>query len=288
MVQARAPAISAIIRSVVSVSVESWFNILLWLLSAVLLKRRQAVMPGELYAARRRQLLLSAGYVFGCAFRSALPVYDVPRITLVDSWLSSVVVGRSVATFAELCFAGQWAFLLREIAQATGSGFTRIISRIIVPFIVVAETCSWFAVLTTWNLGHVAENSIWGLCAALLVTSIAVVWRRSPEAWRPLFAAWFAAGIAYVAFMFMVDVPMYWSRWVADEAIGRHYLTITQGLYDAATRRTVSFRWEDWKHEVPWMSLYFSLAVWISISFIHSPFEREKDDSKALSAASIG
>ncbi len=43
-------------------------------------------------------LLLCAAYVFGCAFRSVLPRADVQRICLFDTWLSSVVVGRSVAT----------------------------------------------------------------------------------------------------------------------------------------------------------------------------------------------
>ena len=54
-------------------------------------------------------LLLCAAYVFGCAFRSILPRADVQRICLFDTWLSSVVVGRSVATVAELAFAAQWA-----------------------------------------------------------------------------------------------------------------------------------------------------------------------------------
>src|SRR3984957_11018525 len=40
-------------------------------------------------------LLLCAAYVFGCAFRSFLPRADVQRICLFDTWLSSVVVGRS-------------------------------------------------------------------------------------------------------------------------------------------------------------------------------------------------
>jgi hypothetical protein len=52
-------------------------------------------------------LLLCAAYVFGCAFRSLLPRADVQRICLFDTWLSSVVVGRSVATVAEVCFAAQ-------------------------------------------------------------------------------------------------------------------------------------------------------------------------------------
>jgi hypothetical protein len=49
-------------------------------------------------------LFLSAAYVFACAFRSFLPRADIQRICLFDTWLSSVTVGRSVATVAEICF----------------------------------------------------------------------------------------------------------------------------------------------------------------------------------------
>ena len=71
--------------------------------------------------------------------------------------------------------------------------------------------------------------------------------------------------------MFLVDVPMYWSRWVADEAAGRQYLGIVQGALDASENRVVSHRWEDWQNEVAWMSLYFSTAVWLSIALVHAP-----------------
>jgi hypothetical protein len=39
---------------------------------------------------------------------------------------------------------------------------------------------------------------------------------------------------------------------------------------DVTQRRVVSHRWQDWKTEVMWMSLYFSVAVWISIFLIHA------------------
>ena len=255
----------------------SGLNILAWSLSAGYLKRRRAVLSAEVYASRRLQLLLSAGYVFGCAFRSVMPVYDVPRVCLFDSWLCSVIIGRSVATFAELCFAAQWALLLREISHATGSGVGRVTAKVVVPLIAVAEMCSWYSVLTTSNLGHVVEESIWALSAGLLVMSLIWIWPRCSAPLRPLLAAWCAAGIAYVMFMFLIDVPMYWSRWLADEASGRHYLSIAQGLIDVSGHRVVSHSWDVWKNEVAWMSLYFSVAVWLSIALIHAPvIERRK------------
>lgn len=246
-------------------------NVVAWLLSAAALHRRQGELGQELYAARRVQLLLSAGYVFGCAFRSALPVYDVPRQVMFDTWLSSVLVGRSVATVAELCFAAQWAWLLREASRATGSQVGRVTSTSIVPLIAVAEICSWYSVLTTSNLGHVLEESIWGLSAGLLVVSLVAIWPRCAPTLRPVLLAWCALGVAYVAFMFFVDVPMYWARWVADESVGRSYLTIGDGVIDASARWVVSHRWDDWKGEATWMSLYFSVAVWLSIALVHAP-----------------
>src|SRR5260370_32217871 len=52
-------------------------------------------------------LLLSAAYVFGCAFRSFLPRAAVQRSCLFATWLSSVVVGRSRATLAVFCYPAQ-------------------------------------------------------------------------------------------------------------------------------------------------------------------------------------
>ncbi|MDB6083556.1 MAG: hypothetical protein JWN43_1437 [Gammaproteobacteria bacterium] len=263
-----------------TVSVTSWWyflcaiaalNILAWSVTAATFRRRHGALPVDAYRMRRLQLVLSAVYVFGCAFRSALPVYDVPRICLFDFAVSSVVVGRSVATVAELCFVAQWALMLHEISRTAGSLAGRVASLAVVPLIAIAEICSWYSVLTTSNIGHVAEETIWGLSVALLVGSVIAVLPRSPASRRSALLAWCVAGFAYVIFMFTVDVPMYWSRWIADEAVGRHYMSIAQGLLDVSQRRVVSHRWNDWKNEVAWMSLYFSVAVWISISLIHAP-----------------
>lgn len=246
-------------------------NIAAWIVSAIVLQRRQPSIQADTYALRKLQLLLSAGYVFGCAYRSFVPVFDVPRLCLFDSWLSSVIVGRSVATLAELCFAAQWALLLHETARATKSSIGHMTAMTVVPMIAIAEIFSWYSVLSTSNLGHVFEETLWGTCAALLVISLIEIWPRFPVRLRPLLVIWGTAGISYVFFMFLVDVPMYWSRWLADEALGRQYMSLAQGLADVSSRWSVSHRWEDWQSEMAWMSLYFSVAVWFSIALIHAP-----------------
>jgi hypothetical protein len=247
----------------------SLFNLMAWGAMATQAQRRAHLLHPLTRQAMRLQMLLSAGYVLGCAYRSAFPVYDVGRLVLVDSWLSSVVVGRSVATVAELCFAAQWALLMHGVAQTHDHRPGLRIARLVMPMIVMAEVCSWHAVLTTSNLGHVFEETLWGLCAAALVASMALVWPRCSRALRPALGAAAALGVGYVAYMFQVDVPMYWTRWLAEAEQGRVPLTLAQGLVDASARWTVTHRWADWQSEVVWMTLYFSVAVWLSIGMIH-------------------
>lgn len=249
-------------------------NVLAWAWSARALRRNVGSIDAEEAAFRRLQLLLSAGYVAGCAWRSVVPVYDVPRLCLIDSWVSSVAIGRSVATVAELCFAAQWALLLRAVSVASGSTLARTSSRLLVPLILVAETCSWHAVLTTSNLGHVIEESLWGTCAALTVVSLLWISRRIEGAARVFALACGLGGLAYVVYMFSVDVPMYWARWLADEARGRIYLDVAAGFADVSGRWVVSHRWAEWRGEVVWMTLYFSVAVWVSIGLVHTPMLR--------------
>ncbi len=248
----------------------SALNVLAWLWAAGRWRGLAAQQP-ELWRARRWQLLLSAVYVLGCGWRSLHPVYDVPRLVLVDGWQSSVVLGRSVATLAELCFAAQWSLLLGEAARAAGSRSAAWVARGVLPMIVVAEVFSWHAVLTTSNLGHAFEESLWGLCAALQVAAVVHIAARCAPRQRPLLALWAAAALAYAAYMFGVNVPMYWQRWLADEAQGRGYLSLAQGWVDVSTRWVVSHHWEHWQSEVVWMSLYFSVAVWLSIALAHAP-----------------
>src|SRR5499433_1467250 len=103
-------------------------------------------------------LLLCAAYVFGCAFRSFLPRADVQRICLFDTWLSSVFVGRSVATVAEICFVVQWVIILHQLGTSAGAEMTVNAAWIVLPLILIAECCSWYGVLTTNYLANAIEN----------------------------------------------------------------------------------------------------------------------------------
>jgi hypothetical protein len=124
--------------------------------------------------------------------------------------------------------------------------------------------------LTSNYLLHAIENSLWTL-AALLGLAGFLSLRPQAEAGTARFleVACACAG-GYVAYMVAVDVPMYLSRWHTDVA-GDGSLPLAQGLRTVLERCIVEPRWEAWHNDVPWMTLYFTVAVWISIALVHAP-----------------
>src|SRR5580692_4218781 len=210
-------------------------------------------------------LLLCAAYVFGCAFRSFLPRADVQRICLFDTWLSSVAVGRSVATVAEICFAAQWAMILLQLGTMSGAETAVNAAWVIVPLILIAECFSWYAVVTTNYLYNAIENSIWAV--AFFIAGIGIC-RLLPEfdgAVRVILAGTVVGIAVYLAFLMTVDVPMYLKRWRADVARGNRGLKPLEGFRDVSTRWVVTYDLSEWREEIAWMSLYFSAAVWASL-----------------------
>lgn len=211
-------------------------------------------------------LLLSAAYVFGSAFRSLLPRADVQRVCLFDTWLSSVVVGRSVATLAELCFAAQWTIVLLRLGTMTGSDTTLNVAFAILPLILIAEGFSWYAVLTTNYLGTAIENSIWALTFGAIGIALARLVPDFDGSVRIALAIACVGIAGYLIFLLTVDVPMYVSRWRDKAANGSRLLRPLEGLRDASTRWVVTRDFAAWKDEIAWMSLYFSAAVWSSLA----------------------
>jgi hypothetical protein len=217
-------------------------------------------------ASIQLMLLLCAGYVFGCAFRSFLPRADVQRICLFDTWLSSVMVGRTVATVAEVCFVVQWAIVLHQLGSLTGAETALNAAWVIVPIILIAEYFSWHAVLTRNYLSHAIENSLWAVAFFIIGAGLC---RLLPEfeglvRWALLMAIAGTAG--YLAFLVAIDVPMYLKRWRADVASGTRLLSPLEGLRDVSVRWVVTYDLAEWREEIPWMTLYFSAAVWASLA----------------------
>jgi hypothetical protein len=233
-------------------------NATVWALSAWWL------VPDPGVEATRYALLgLSAIYVAGCAFRSILPMVDVPRYCLHDTPVSRIFVGRSVATVAELAFVVQWALLMHE-AGAERAAVA------VVAIIVVAEILSWLAVLTRNDFFHAWENALWTVAAALAAVFLASRWSYHSEVGRTVIVSALVCAAVYVAFMAVYVVPMYMRRWRA----GGVYLSAAEGLQQLLGRCKVERDWVHWRQDAAWLTPYFTFCVWLSIALVFVPSMR--------------
>ena len=255
----------------------SVLNIGAWIVSARIIFRQGGHLTASDDTLRRQLLWLSGAYVLGCAFRSFLPMSDVPRMCLHDTWVSRIFIGRSVATVAELCFVAQWGLLLHDVATKTGDRLAKVLSRALVPLIVVAEVCSWTAVLTQNYLMHAVENSLWTLGAGLALVAIVSVRSGLDAAGRRVFIAALVSSLIYVGYMATVDVPMWLARWHGEAAAVHPIVPLWEGLQTTLARCVVVRDWTAWRDDVPWLSLYFTVCVWVSIALVHVPPLRRAD-----------
>ncbi|MDC0231178.1 hypothetical protein OAK19_04365 [Aureispira] len=249
----------------------AFFNICLLILAYRIYTKKKNEMSADMKKIRSWQVALATIYTLGCGFRSILPRGDLRRIVLVDSWISSVVIGRTVATIAELSFVAQWSFILFEAGKNTGNKSIQLLAKIPFPMIVIAELFSWYACTTTNYIGSAIEESLWALAAGITVYGFYLARNYYENEQRRFLNQGMLAGILYCIYMVFVDVPAYISKWSASEAADRTYNTVGEGLNEVCTQWTLTRAYGDWQYEMIWMSLYFSIAVWMSIYLINAP-----------------
>src|SRR5215467_2560041 len=181
-------------------------NLILWL---VIARDVHGVAHG--YVAQ--QLWLSGIFAAACAFRSVLPRIDLERQCLWNSPLSSIFVGRSIATVAELCFAAQCALLIAKLAAFTRNPAFQVVGWSIVPLNLPAQVCCWYAVISLNHLGHAIEEILWSVLTFLMALSLGLTLGQMPEHSRILSGFGMVAGAGAALLMLVVDVPMYLARW---------------------------------------------------------------------------
>ncbi len=253
----------------------SIINIMLWSWTRLYLYKDQSIKNFKFTEFKKENLIwFSALYVFGCAYRSFFVKADVQRICVFDTWLSSVFLGRTVATVAELAFVIQWAIVLKYLANVFDDKVVLRISKLIVPLIIIAECFSWFAVITTNYLGNSIEESLWTVTYTLILFAFIQMRKNFKGAFKRAFEFAIFFDLLYIIFMITVDVRMYVTRLMEDLQTGKRHFGIVEGLIDLNTRWVVTHDIEVWKTEIPWMTLYFSFAVLVSILLCYIPLDR--------------
>lgn len=212
------------------------------------------------------QLLLSGVYVCVCGFRSLFPRVDLERVCMWDTWLSAILIGRIAATIAELCFALQCALFVQRLSAITSIPRLAAEAQVFVPLVLLAELVCWYAVLSLNHIGHVIEESLWALLMLFLSVAFGTAAGSLHGLLRPIFIAGCLVYGVGAGLTMAFDVRMYLRRW--RQGTASRYLPIVTGLRDSRLRRHPTLAWADWRAEVPWMTLYFSIGAWTSLAMV--------------------
>ena len=219
----------------------------------------------------RVQLGLSGVYVLMCAYRSLLPRVDLERLVVVDSHLSSIFLGRTAATVAEICFALQLGLFVHQLAAHAGLPAVQAAAWAVPMFMVVAQAFCWHSVLTLNHITQAVESALWAGGFTWMAVLLGVIALGSGGWVQALSVAGIVGAMSFVAYVVTVDMPMYWRRYRHGRASGQVYLRLDAGARDAWHRRVPSGSWEAWKADALWLTPYFSVGVWVSIAMACVP-----------------
>lgn len=238
-------------------------NICLWLVVWWL------VPIDDSYAAM--QITLSGVYVLVCAYRSVLPRVDLERLILVDSRLSSIFLGRSAATVAEICFGIQLALLVHQLAAHAGIPWIQSASWVIPVFMAVAQVFCWHSVLTLNHITQAVESGLWAAGFTWMAALLSVIALATNGVVQMVASTGIAVSLVFVLYVVGVDIPMYVRRFRDGRSAGQQFLTIAHGARDAIERRHANQSWGKWRADAAWLTPYFSAGVWFSISLALVP-----------------
>ena len=253
-----------VIFSVINITVWSWTRLYLF--------KNLTIKKFNFFHLVPENLIWFSGiYVFGCAYRSFFTKADVQRICLFDTWFSSVMCGRTIATIAEIAFIIQWSIVIKFLGNTTNDHVVKKLAQFIVPLILIAECFSWYAVITTHYLGNTIEESLWTVTYTLILVCLIRLWPKFKGAFKYAITISIVSSFLYILFMIFVDVHMYFTRWQADLASQKRTLGFIEGIIDLNTKWIVTYDINLWRTEIPWMSLYFSFAVLVSIGLCYIP-----------------
>lgn len=214
------------------------------------------------------QLQLSGVYVLVCAYRSLLPRIDLERRVIIDSRLSSIFLGRTAATVAEICFGIQLGLLVHQLGAQSGLPWVQSVAWTVPVFMVVAQAFCWHSTLTLNHITQAVESILWGAGFAWMAVLLGVVAFHGQGTAPLLAGAGVAIAVVFVGYVVLVDVPMYLRRYREGRVRGLQYLSLARGLRDTWERREPRHDWASWKGDALWLTPYFSAGVWLSLSLV--------------------
>eukprot|EP01062_Namystynia_karyoxenos_P066686 TRINITY_DN60610_c0_g1_i1.p1 TRINITY_DN60610_c0_g1~~TRINITY_DN60610_c0_g1_i1.p1 ORF type:complete len:329 (+),score=135.72 TRINITY_DN60610_c0_g1_i1:78-989(+) len=235
------------------------------------------VRPADSYERKMKWLALP--WVGNCAWRSVFPSLYLQRYVFWDTPLNSIMVDRCWACAGELCWVYQTALALRHIDTQITGGKRWIQWSAWAAFwvYVLAEFVSYYNVATTNEFWCAVEVTLDGISYLIMSPASFYLFCRCPgkaccgSSAKLYLLVMCVVCLAYPFWNFHTDAPMYMQRYRDDQSHHKKYFKVIPGLEDAAMRRIPTHDYNDWKADLPWMTMYFSIGAWSGILMMFAP-----------------
>ena len=211
-------------------------------------------------------------YVIVCAVRSIWPRVDGKYLCCYDNFISTPLVGRILATMAEISFGLFIIMVSNDIIKSLnfeGSEWILVINTGLVFMITVAQIFCWVGIVTKDPSYNAIEESLWtvfGLSNFLIYFYVFTKLGNSKNSnslrVKKIIPLILFGTLCYVTFMVVRDVPMYIKN--AKNYKGK-YNNLTDGIKKLSKCIEVTHSYKRWKEDIPWLTGYFTVTVWCSI-----------------------
>ena len=211
-------------------------------------------------------------FYINCLVRGLFPRIDVSRTCFFGGFISSVIVGRVLATIGELAFVlcvrnyiKQHLMVYRRIQRYSFGTLFKItmlflLNYSILVVAILAEIQSWKSVIFKDNNYHVMEETLW-FCMGIYTTMMTVFFKH----WIPMSKyknfnnslIWISS--LYCVYMFFVDIPMYLERAKTQDIP----VSLDIGFWELWECQKISRDSRDYGTNMVFSLLYFGVAPYI-------------------------
>ena len=227
---------------------------------------------------QKKLTILVSIYVLVCGIRGIFPRIEDSKLCFYNNYISMPLIGRSLATIAELSFTLQFVLITQKILKYVSkfiqhASILQNINSMLFPLIAIAQFSCWVGIITTDTSWNAIEESIWtlfGLAKILIYIFIYcgiknITNNKKINHIKYLAIPLILGVVVYTLFMISVDVPMYVKK--AKKHNGK-YLGFFEGLKQLTKCKITTMSYKRWKEEIPWLTSYFTFAVWFSLALL--------------------
>lgn len=234
-------------------------------------------------------------YVLGSLWRSVFPVLWESRPHACLFATPGMVAGGDLidqlwSQMAESSLGLEAAWVYGRVLRTLGTPTTaRLAHKAGWLILFVARPCCWLGCTTDNKLYHVFEESTWAAFAAIMLLAVCVGLISTRGLPRHRHAFFYASAslpvmAAYLYFMAVVDVPMYYNAWRDDTARGMQYASAWSGLLEMRFCSAVVTELEPWREALVWQSFYFGcfpgFAIMLARAQLPTGSELDLQESK--------